>query len=216
MRDGSMEDMANFWIGHVMEKSDWAPESEIYLAIIRQAAHKYVEANQCPYYGPAAVAKLAKLMDDILATLPEAADDDQIKSEATRSWLVPFAIQVLRHNPEAFEQRYAYYWTTNMWKSNFLASLEDEFWVYRNYAHGAGKGKMAFLRDFAEVWIAAATTALVRYADHDKRVWRNTADMLRRHADMVETDGLRALPWGHWGRQLREAQPSVDPEASDS
>jgi hypothetical protein len=216
MRDGSMEDMANFWIGHVMEKSDWAPESEIYLAIIRQAAHKYVEASQCPYYGPAAVAKLAELLDDILATLPEAADDNQPKSEATRTWLVPFAINVLRHDPQSFEQRYAYYWTTNMWKSDFLASLEDEFWVYRNYAHSAGKGKMAFLRDFAEVWIAAATTALVRYADHDKRVWRNTADMLRRHADMVEADGLRALPWGHWGRQLRDTQPSVEPEASDS
>jgi hypothetical protein len=74
--------------------------------------------------------------------------------------------------------------------------------VYRNYAHGASKRKMAFLHDFAEVWIAAATTALVRYADNDKRVWRNTANMLRRHADMVELDGLRALPWGLWGQSM--------------
>jgi hypothetical protein len=199
MRDGSMEDMANFWIGRVMEKSDWAPANEIYLAIIRQAAHKYVEANPCPYFGPPAVSKLEELLSEILTALPEASEDHP-KSATTTGWLTPFAINLLRHNPESFEQRYAYYWTTNMWKSDFLTSLEDEFWVYRNYAHGADKGKMAFLRDFAEVWIAAATTALVRYADNDKRVWRNTADMLRRHVDMVEADGLRALPWGHWGQ----------------
>jgi hypothetical protein len=209
MRDGSMEDMANFWIGHVMEKSDWAPASEIYLAIIRQAAHKYVEANPCPYYGPPAVAKLEELLNEILAALPESSDD-QLKSETKPGWLAPFAINLLRHSPESFEQRYAYYWTTNMWKSDFLTSLEDEFWVYRNYAHGASKRKMAFLRDFAEVWIAAATTALVRYADNDKRVWRNTANMLRRHADMVEADGLRALPWGLWGHARDEATSKVE------
>jgi hypothetical protein len=199
MRDGSMEDMANFWIGRVMEKSDWAPANEVYLAIIRMAAKNYVDANPCPQFGPPAVTKLDALLNKILAALPEARADQQ-EPVTTTGWITPFAIMLSRHSPQSFEQRFAYYWTTNMWKSDFLTSLEDEFWVYRNYAHAAGKGKMAFLRELAEVWIVAAATALVRYADSDPRTWRNAAKLLRSVADMVEADGLRALPWGHWGQ----------------
>jgi hypothetical protein len=215
MRDGSMEDMANFWIGHIMEKSDWAPASNVYLAIIRQAADRYVEANRCAYFGPAAVTKLDDLLNEILAALPEI-PEEHLKMDGISAWFPPVAINLMQRRPEAAEKQYAYYWTTDMWKRDFLTALESQFWVYRNYAHGAGKGKMAFLRDLAEVWIAAATTALVRYADNDNRVWRNTAKLLRRIADMVETDGLRALSWGPWGHALRDVPERVEPELGDS
>jgi hypothetical protein len=214
MRDGSMEDMASFWIGRVMEKSDWTTSSEIYLALIRHAAQKYLEANTCPHFGPTAVAELEKQLTEILAKLPKP-EAGQPVYDTTDRWMTPLALGLSHRNPEQFEQRYAYYWTTNMWRRDFLTALENQFWVYRDYAHGAGKGKMAFLRELAEVWIAAATTALVRYADNDKRTWRNTAKMLRQHADMVEADGLRALPWGHWGYSRTEAQSNVDPEVGD-
>jgi hypothetical protein len=119
-------------------------------------------------------------------------------------------------SPEKFEQRYAYYWTTNMWRSDFRQTLESQFWTYKDYAHAAGNSKMAFLCELAEVWIAAATSALVRYADNDPRTLRATAKMLRRHADMVEAEGLRALPWGHWGQYSPPAaQSKATPEANN-
>jgi hypothetical protein len=198
MRDASTPDMVEFWIARVVENADWTPKSEIYLALIRHAAQKYLEANTCLHFGPMAVAELEKQLNEILATLPKA-PADQPEFDIVDTWGAPLALGLSHRNPELFEQRYAYYWTTNMWRSDFLSSLENQFWMYRDYAHGAGKGKMVFLRELAEVWIVAAATALVRYADNDKRVWRNTAKLLRRVADMVETDGLRALPWGHWG-----------------
>ena len=130
--------------------------------------------------------------------------------------MLPNGIMWSQISAEQFEQRYAYYWTTNMWRSDFRQALESQFWTYKDYAHSAGNSKMAFLRELAEVWIAAATSALVRYADNDQRTWRATAKMLRKHADMVEADGLRALPWGRWGAYSPpEAQSKDIPEDSD-
>ena len=199
MRDASFEDMTAMWIARVVERADWTPSNEVYLALIRHAAAKYVEENSNTDFGPKAFVELDKLLNDIQASLPKSPDAEQWLTEGD-SWAVPRGIFWSKLSPEQFEQRYAYYWTTDMWRHDFLTALEDQFWTYKDYAHSAGEGKMAFLRKLAEVWITAATTALVLYADDDKRTWQNTAKLLRRHADMVEADGLRALPWGHWGQ----------------
>jgi hypothetical protein len=213
MRDGSTEDMTGFWIARVLENSDWTTSSETCLALIRHAAQKYLKRNTCPHFGPQAVAKLDALLSEIHSSLPKS-PTEQSQPDITESWMVPTSVNWSKINPDLFKQRYAYYWTTNMWRSDFLATLESQFWVYRDYAHGAGKGKMAFLRELAEVWIVAAATALVLYADNDKRVWLNTAKLLRRVADMVEADGLRALPWGHWGHM--QAPSRIVPKADEA
>jgi hypothetical protein len=215
MRDASMEDMAAFWIARAIERAEWASSDQIYRALIRIASQKYLESNNRPYFGPAAVAELEKLLNEILDSLPKSVDAETWPAAAD-SWTVPTGIFWSKLNAERFEQRYAYYWSTDMWKGDFLTALESQFWTYRDYAHSAGKGKMTFLRELAEVWIAAATTALVRYADDDRRSWRATTKMLRCHADMVEADGLRGLPWGAWGQYSpAEAQSKSVPKTKD-
>jgi hypothetical protein len=215
MRDASFEDMTAMWIARVVESSDWAPTNEIYLALIRHAAAKYVEKNSNTDFGAMAFAELDKLLAEIQAGLPQSQNTEQWLPEG-ESWMLPNGIMWSQLSPEQFEQRYAYYWTTNMWRSDFRQTLESQFWTYKDYAYSAGNSKMAFLRELAEVWIAAATSALVRYADDDQRTWRATAKMLRRHADMVEADGLRALPWGSWGTYAPpEAQSKDAEEAKD-
>jgi hypothetical protein len=212
MRDASFEDMTAMWIARVVERADWTATNEVYLALIRHAAAKYVEKNSNADIGQQAFAELDKLLAEIQAGLPKSPNAEQWLPEG-ESWMLPNGIMWSQLSPEKFEQRYAYYWTTDLWKSDFRTALESQFWAYRDYAHGAGKGKMAFLRELAEVWIAAATTALVRYADNDKRTWQTTAKLLRRHADKVEADGLRALPWGHWGQYAPSpAQSKTAPE----
>jgi hypothetical protein len=206
MRDASVQDMARLHITRMMEKADWAPNNELLLAIIANATAQYVEINQ---RSPASRHAAERLKGD-LNTLLECVDESlegKAASAKFHDWMVPVIVAMSQANPEVTKQRYAYYWTTDHWKGDFLWALENQFWVYKDYAHGAGKGKMAFLRELAEVWIAAATTALVRYGEDEKRGWRKTANMLRRHADMIEADGLRALPWGAWGH-LRDAPPS--------
>jgi hypothetical protein len=215
MRDGSTEDMVAFWVARVVENSDWFPNNAIYLALIRHAAERYLEANTGAHSGARPVAELENLLDEILSILPKS-PVTQPERDAVAEWMVPSAIMLSQINPKLFEQRYAYYWNTGLWKSDFLAALETQFWAYRDYAHAAGKGKMAFLRDLAEVWIAAATTALVRYADNDKRTWRAVAKMLRHHADMVEVDGLRALPWGTWWHRPEEPASAEATEADSA
>jgi hypothetical protein len=215
MRDASFEDMTAMWIARVVERADWTPTNEVYLALIRHAASKYIEKNSNTDFGAMAFAELDKLLNDIQAGLPKSPDGEQWLLEG-ESWMLPNGIMWSQLSPEKFEQRYAYYWTTNMWRSDFRQTLESQFWTYKDYAHAAGNSKMAFLRELAEVWIAAATSALVRYADNDPRTWRATAKMLRRHADMVEADGLRALPWGSWGAYAPpEAQSKDAVETSD-
>jgi hypothetical protein len=212
MRDASIEDMAAFWVARLMEKADWVQGSTVYLALIRHAATKYFLENQHSHMWPAKAADLKILLEEILASVPETTADYP-NGSGKDEWTVPGKIVFTALRPDLAKERYAYYWTTSMWKSDFIDSLEGQFWVYRDYAHGAGKGKMAFLRELAEVWVAAATTALVRYAENDKRTWRATAKMLRQHADMVEADGLRALPWGRWGYTPEESPTKVEPEA---
>jgi hypothetical protein len=215
MRDASFEDMTAMWIARVVERADWTPTNEIYIALIRHATAKYVEKNTNTDFGPQAFAELDRLLNEIQAGLPKSPNAEQWLSEG-ESWVLPNGIMWSQLSPEQFEQRYVYYWTTNMWRSDFRQTLESQFWTYKDYAHSAGNSKMAFLRELAEVWIAAATSALVRYADNDKRTWRATAKMLRKHADMVEADGLRALPWGRWGAYSPpEAQSEGVPEDSD-
>jgi hypothetical protein len=198
MRDASIEDMAAFWVARLMEKADWTMNSEIYLAVIRHAATRYVQEVQQPHNQREHIAKLESEFKRLLAALPQS-HEERSAPAVFDSWMVPAGVCLSQINPEMYKRRYANYWSTDVWKSDFLAALESQFWSYRDYAHGAEKGKMAFLRSLAEVWIAAATKALVRYAEDDKQTWRATAKMLRRQADMVEADGLRSLPWGNWG-----------------
>jgi hypothetical protein len=212
MRDASFEDMTAMWIARVVEKAEWTPTNEVYLALIRQAAAKYIEKNSDTDFGQPGLAELDTLLTEIQSSLPKTPDAKKWPTHSN-SWMIPSGIIWSQLSPDRFEQRYAYYWTTDLWKSDFRTALETQFWAYRDYAHSAGKGKMAFLRELAEVWIAAATTALVRYADNDKRTWQTTAKLLRRHADRVEADGLRALPWGHWGQYAPPAaQARTAPE----
>jgi hypothetical protein len=215
MRDGSIKDMADLWVARIIENTNWAPSSAIHLAIIRHSAEKYLTENMYPQSYGGSAAELEALLHEILSALPKS-DSEEEAAAVHESWFPPSAIAWSQIKPELMQQRYAYYWTTDMWKGDFLTALESQFWTYRDYAHGAKQGKMAFLRQLAEVWIAAATTALVRYADNDKRTWRATAKMLRRHADMVEADGLRALPWGRWGQYSpHEAQVKAAAEYND-
>jgi hypothetical protein len=215
MRDASFEDMTAMWIARVVERADWTPTNEVYLALIRHAAAKYIETNSNRDFGAMAFAELDKLLNDIQAGLPKSQTADQWLPEG-ESWMLPNGIMWSQISSEQFEQRYAYHWTTNMSRSDFRQTLESQFWAYKDYAHAADNSKMAFLRELAEVWIAAATSALVRYADNDQRTWRATAKMLRRNADMVEADGLRALPWGHWGQYSSPAaQSKATPEANN-
>jgi hypothetical protein len=197
MRDGSMKDMAELWVARVVESGSWSNSRYIHLAIIRHSAEKYLTDSKYPYSIEQSAAELGALLNELLRTLPKAGDEPR-EVPASEAWLPPSTIIWSRLKPQLMQERYAYCWTTDMWKADFLSSLETQFWAYRDYAHGAEQGKMEFFRQFAEVWIAAATTALVRYADNDTRTWSTTAKMLRSHADMIEADGLRTLPWGRW------------------
>jgi hypothetical protein len=203
MRDASINDMTRLWIGRVLEAADWAPDDEVFLALIGHASLRYMENHFHTPDRREAFAKLESELKAMLACLPKSEEHPE-KPADFQSWMIPTGVYWSEHYPEKFSERYAYYWTTNEWRRDFLSTLENQFWAYRDYAHGAKKGKMAFLRELAEVWIAAATTALVRYADNDKRTWSAVAKMLRHHADMVEVDGLRALPWGIWGHKPKQ------------
>jgi hypothetical protein len=203
MRDASMNDMTRFWIGRMVEATDWGPDDEVFLALIQHASLSYIENHLQSPDRREAFAKLERELLGVLTCLPKSPEDPP-EPVPFKSWMIPTGVYVSEHAPEGFKERYAYYWSTNEWKRDFVSALETQFWVYRDYAHGAGKGKMTFLRELAEVWIAAATTALVRYADDNERTWRSVARMLRHHADMVEVDGLRALPWGAWGHKPKK------------
>lgn len=215
MRDASLEDMAAFWIARLMENTEWINGQPAYLAMIRHAATKYFVDYQHTHLWRDYAVELQQLLSEILECLPKSTEDQPTRAKPD-SWMVPRGVFIAEQNPEMFKQQFAYYWNTNHWKSDFLGALETQFWSYRDYAHGAVKGKMPFLKQLAEVWIAAATTALVRYADDNKRSWRATASILRRHADMVEADGLRALPWGIWGHLQPEKADQDDAEPDET
>jgi hypothetical protein len=215
MRDASIEDMAAFWVARYMEDSNWTSNRQVQLALIREAAKRYVSDNRNSHMWRDIAADLAALLNQIGTSLPQSPDDAAPRAKGD-DWIMPSGVFLAQENPEVFNRRYADYWNTNDWKCDFRSALESQFWAYRDYAHGAGMGKMAFLRSFAEVWIAAATTALVKYADVDKRAWRATSAMLRRHASMVEANGLRALPWGPWGNPKDAATAEVDHEDDDA
>lgn len=209
MRDASAIDMAKFHIARLLEQANWAPTNDILLSIIANATLHHIENNLGSPRRREEYANLRLELEALLKCTPKL-EEGQSEPADFADWMMPSGVYASQLNPEAFQRNYAYYWSTDQWKRDFLSALEQQFWTYKDYAHGAGKGKMAFLRELAEVWIAAATTALVRYGEDEKRGWRKTADMLRRHADMIEADGLRALPWGAWGHMQEVPPPKVD------
>lgn len=193
MRDSSPRDVADLWVARMIEQADWATSPTICFAVIRQAAQRIVDEGRRHHIN---------LIDDL-----ECAFENQIASlrgqpgqdyegRVVREWRLPEGIDLVETTHASQDNHHTSYWTTDMWKRDFLRTLETQFWAYRNYAHAADKGKMKFLRELAEVWIAAATTALVRYSGEDKSSWRWTSQLLRRHAKMVDDDGLRSLEWG--------------------
>lgn len=193
MRDASPEDMAAFFIAKLLDQATWAHNKDIYLALIRIAAQRLIEECACTVNDP--VSELRSLLEDISNTLPKPGESPQVTS-SNETWMIPTFVRLLKEHPDLVSERQTFYWNTIHWKKDFLEALETQFWAYRHYAPSADTGKMKFLREFAEVWIAAATTALVRYSREDRSSWRWASQLLRRHARLVDDDGLRSLPWG--------------------
>lgn len=191
MRDASPEDIAAFFVSRLLERADWSSKKAIHFALIRTAAQNVV--TECAGTVVDPVSEVRTLLQDILDNLPQT-DGDQRCEKPEQAWMVPDFVTLLQNNPELVSARYTFYWKSTLWKTDFLRTLETQFWAYRHYAHGAGLGKMEFLRDLAEVWITAATTALVRYSGDDASSWRWTSQLLRRHAKLVDDDGLSSLP----------------------
>ena len=214
VRDASVSDMARLHIARMMENADWASCNDVLLAIIENAALHHTENNLQSPMRWEEFAKLKGTLETMLQCTPKSIESQSAPADFA-DWMMPGGVYASQMNAESFQRKYAYYWTTDQWKRDFLTALEQQFWTYKDYAHGAGKGKMALLRELAEVWVAAATTALVRYGENEKRGWRKTADMLRRHADMIEADGLRALPWGAWGHMQEVPPPKIDAKSED-
>jgi hypothetical protein len=210
MRDATPEDTAAFFVERLLERADWTSKKAIYFALIRTATKHAVKESSESVEDP--VSEVRTLLEGLLESLPKK-DGDQRCEQPEQAWMTPEFVTLLQQNPELVSARYTFYWKSTLWKTDFLRTLETQFWAYRHYAHGAGLGKMEFLRDLAEVWITAATTALVRYSGDDASSWRWTSQLLRRHAKLVDDDGLRSLPWGLLGNSQEKKSWTVDPNA---
>lgn len=202
-RDGSTTDIVAFWMTKLMAEhkkgGKFNNEAAIYFALISHSAHRLSALHRehgldTDYYD-----KLSVLLQDLRVRLYEFSPT-KIRSELVESGYPDPEPRV--DNPAWHSSpKVSQYWRGDHWRMDFFDTFTREFWNLKDYAHGADQRKADFLWDLAEVWIAAATSALVHYAPDDRQRWFEVANTVRHFADQIEEDGLRSLPWGTWGRR---------------
>jgi hypothetical protein len=203
MRDGSLDDVVDAWIGRIVEEH-WGRnpgdnEAAVYFALMKAAGLGLLRTHTQFKPGTNYRQELVALVESIGAGL----DAPEVGIEAVEPFEVP-TLSELQEDPVAPAQipagEHANYWETDTWKKDFLTGYSRWFWDMKDYAVSAGRRKSDFLWEVAEVWVATAATALVYYAKDDRQRWFETAQLLRHYADLTEADGLRSLPWGRWAR----------------
>jgi hypothetical protein len=204
-RDGSTTDIVAFWVTKLMaeHKRGYRVENEaaIYFALISHSAHSLCALHRqrgctTDYYE-----KLSGLLADLRIKLYEFSPS-KVRNELNEAGYEDPEPRV--DNPAwhpAWQVKQ--YWEGDRWREDFFDTINQEFWNMKDYAHGAGERKSDFLWNLAEVWVAAATSALVHYAPDDRERWSEVASMVRHFADQIEEDGLRSLKWGAWGRKAK-------------
>ncbi len=202
-RDGSTTDIVAFWVAKLMaeHKKGWKVNNEaaIHFALISHSAHRLTALHRehgldTDYYD-----KVTTLLQDLRGRFYEFSPTkirNELK-ELSYSDPEPRVDNPAWHSSPQISQ----YWQGDQWRMDFFDTFTREFWGLKDYAHGADKRKSEFLGEVAEVWIAAASSALVHFAHYDRDRWSEVAKSVRVVADQIEKDGLRSLPWGAWGRK---------------
>ena len=204
MRDGSLEDVVEMWIGRMIEERGLRypveDEAAVYFTLLKKAVFGLLqthEGNVKPSvdYREMLTNVLREVRREVeCSTGVEPELDNEVEPplgeifEPAQSSAVP---------PDG---KHAEYWSSHSWRKDFYTIFNRWFWDMKDYAHAAGRRKSDFLWDVAEVWVATAASALVYYAKKDRQRWLEAAQMLRYYADLTEENGLRSLPWGRWGR----------------
>jgi hypothetical protein len=215
MRDGSLDDVVGSWVDRIMEEH-WGRnpgdnEAAVYFALLKHAAVGLLERHA--RYKP--VTDYGDLLIHLLEAVRAGLDSPAEAAGAVDAMPEPAFVELVEPPAgpaQAPQGEHRDYWASDSWKKDFYTTFSRWFWDMKDYAPAAGRRKSEFLWDVAEVWVATAASALVYYAQDDRQRWFETAQMLRRYADLTEEDGLRSLPWGRWGR-YSEKNRRPKPEA---
>jgi hypothetical protein len=207
MRDGSIDDIVGTWIDRMVQEH-WGRnpgdnEAAVYFALLKRASIGLRETHD--RFKP--VSDFDGLITGLLETVREGLAQPKAAAIAVDEWPEPDFAEIEEpavDAPTIPEDQSADYWSADTWKKDFYTTFSRWFWDMKDYAIPAGRRKSDFLWDVGEVWVAAGASALVYYAKDDRERWFQTAQMLRHYADLTEEDGLRALPWGRWGRYAKK------------
>jgi hypothetical protein len=203
VRDGSLDDVVDTWIGRMVEEH-WGRnpgdnDAAVYFALMKAAGLGLLRTHARFKPSTDYREELAALAELIRAGL----DEPDAAIASIENIEIPSVVE-LEQEPtgpaQIPEGEHESYWATDTWRKDFLTGFSRWFWDLKDYAAAAGRRKSDFLWDVAEIWIVTAVQALVYYAKDDQQRWFETAQMLRHYADLTEADGLRSLPWGRWGR----------------
>lgn len=203
MRDGSLNDVVDAWIGRIVEEH-WGRhpgdnEAAVYFALMKAAGLGLLRTHAQLKPSTDYREELAALVELIRAGL----DEPSATIASVEEIEIPSVSELEQKPTEAAqipEGKHESYWAADTWRKDFLTGFSRWFWDMKDYAVAAGRSKSDFLWDVAEIWVVTAVQALVYYAKDDQQRWFETAQMLRHYADLTEADGLRSLPWGRWGR----------------
>jgi hypothetical protein len=207
-RDGSTTDIVAFWVTKLMAEHKrgrkFDNEAAIHFALISHSAHSLCALHKHHGFDTDYYDKLSELLCDLRVRLYEFSPS-KVRNELEDSGYLDPEPPV--DNPAWHASwQVGYYWKSDQWRMDFFDTFTRQFWDLKDYAHGAGQRKSDFLWELAEVWVAAATSALVHYAPDDRLRWFEVASLVREFADQIEEDGLRSLPWGTWGRRGKGEQ----------
>jgi hypothetical protein len=191
-RDGSTVDIVTFWVSKLMRehKKGWKRNNEaaIYFALISHSSHRLCALHREHGLDTDYYEKRSGLQQDLRVKLYEFSRS-KIRNELRDSGY--FDSESFDDNPAwQSPSQLSNYWTSDRWRMDFFDTFTREFWDLRDYAHGAGQRKSDFLWDVAEVWVAAATSALVHFAHDDRDRWLKAANLVRNFANQIEDDGL--------------------------
>lgn len=215
MRDGSLDDVVDAWIGRIIEEH-WGRnpgdnEAAVYWALLKHAAIGLLETHA--RFKPDT--DYGELISRLLEVVRLGLNEPDVAAAALAEMPEP-DFSDLAAEPAGPAQppkgEHEAYWSDDTWRKDFYTGFNRFFWDLKDYAFAAGRRKSDFLWDVAEVWVAVAASALVYYAKDDRNRWLETAQMLRHVADLTEADGLRSLPWGRWGRYAKESQRPKKPQ----
>lgn len=145
MRDGSLEDVVEMWIGRMIEERGLRhpveDEAAVYFTLLKRAVYGLLqthEGNVKPSvnYREMLTNVLRKVRQEVeRLTGVEPEIDDEVEPTLGEIFEPAQSSAVPPHG------KHSEYWSSHSWRKDFYTTFNQWFWNMKDYAHAAGRRK---------------------------------------------------------------------------